>query len=97
MTGEEKLLLEDFKAKLRLLMKQHSLLKAEREELKAKLAGLEQDLTNLKSENRELVKKYDDLKVAKVLSVGDDDQRQVKQRINKIVREIDKCIAQLNV
>lgn len=78
-------------------MKRHSVLKAERDELKAKLAGLEQKLTDLKSENRELVKKYDDLKVAKVLSVGDDEQKQVKQRINKIVREIDKCIAQLNV
>lgn len=78
-------------------MKRHSVLKAERDELKAKAAGLEQKLTDLKSENRELVKKYDDLKVAKVLSVGDDEQKQVKQRINKIVREIDKCIAQLNV
>ncbi|MFV0378488.1 MAG: hypothetical protein ACK5JD_14435 [Mangrovibacterium sp.] len=97
MTGEEKLLLEDFKAKLRLLMKRHSVLKADRDELKAKAAGLDQKLTYFKSENRELVKKYDDLKVAKVLSVGDDEQKQVKQRINKIVREIDKCIAQLNV
>lgn len=97
MTGEEKLLLEDFKAKLRLLMKRHSVLKAERDELKAKLAGMEQNLTDLKSEHQQLVKKYDDLKIAKVLSVGDDEQKLVKQRINKIVREIDKCIAQLNV
>lgn len=97
MTGEEQLLLDDFKAKLRLLMKRHSALKAEKQELMMKLAEMEKNVAELKSENEELVKKYDDLKVAKVLSVGDDDRKQVKLRINKIVREIDKCIAQLNV
>lgn len=97
MTGEEQLLLDDFKAKLRMLMKRHAALKAEKQDLITKLGELENTVAELKNENEELVKKYDDLKVAKVLSVGDDERKQVKLRINKIVREIDKCIAQLNV
>jgi len=97
MTGEDQLLLDDFKAKLRLLMKRYSTLKNEKQELLEKIAGLEQNIADLKGENEELVKKYDDLKIAKVLSFEDGDKKMVKQRINKIVREIDKCIAQLNV
>lgn len=97
MTGEDQVLLDDFKAKLRLLMKRHNLLKEEKQALLSRLAEMENTIAELKSENDQLVKKYEDLKVAKVLSVGDDEKKQVKQRINKIVREIDKCIAQLNV
>ena len=97
MTGEDQLLLDDFKAKLRLLMKRHTNLKEERQVMAARIAEMEQTIAELKSENDELVKKYNDLKMAKALSVGDDDKKMVKQRINKIVREIDKCIAQLNV
>ena len=97
MTGEDQLLLDDFKAKLRLLMKQQTALKSEKLELLGKLAEMEKTIAGLKSENEQLVKKYDDLKVAKVLAASDDENKQVKQRINKIVREIDKCIAQLNI
>lgn len=97
MTGEEQLLLDDFKAKLRLLMKRYTALKTERDELAGKIAGLENQVAGLKEENENLEKKYNDLKVAKVLSASDNESKQVKLRINKIVREIDKCIAQLNV
>jgi len=97
MTGEDQILLEDFKAKLRLLMKRHNSLKEEKQALLNKLSELGNTIAELKSKNDQLVKKYEDLKVAKVLSVGDDEKKQVKQRINKIVREIDRCIAQLNV
>ncbi|WP_163713805.1 hypothetical protein [Mangrovibacterium lignilyticum] len=97
MTGEDQLLLDDFKAKLRILIKRHTTLKSEKAELLEKMAEMESTIADLRRENEELVKKYEDLKVAKVLAVVDEDKKQVKQRINKIVREIDKCIAQLNV
>ncbi len=97
MTGEDQLLLDDVKAKLRLLMKRHTSLRNDKAELVDRVAQMELEIAELKSKNSELVKMYDDLKVARVISVGDDDKKQVKQRINKIVREIDKCIARLNV
>ncbi|WP_372771962.1 hypothetical protein [Mangrovibacterium sp.] len=78
-------------------MKRYSALKDEKQEFERKLAEMQDTIAGLKSENEQLVKKYEDLKVAKVLSVNDDERKQVKLRINKIVREIDKCIAQLNV
>ncbi len=44
----------------------------------------------------ELEKKYATLKVVKVLRVSDDEKHDVKMKLNRLVREIDKCIALLN-
>ncbi len=97
MTEQDKILLEDFKAKFRMLIKRQESLKTDKQQLIEQVELLKNEIVGLKSENEALIKKYDDLKVAKVLSVKDDENKLVKQRINKIVREIDKCIAQLNV
>lgn len=97
MTEQDQILLDDLKAKFRLLIKRHDSLKQERQQFLEQVKLLENEIAELKSENELLAKKYDDLKVAKVLSATDNEKQQVKQRINKIVREIDKCIAQLNV
>ncbi len=97
MTGQDQILLDDFKARLRLLMYRHDRLKAEKQQLLDQLESLKNEISALRTEKDELHVKYDNLKIARVLSVTDDEKRQAKQRINKIVREVDKCIAQLNV
>lgn len=97
MTDQDQILLDDLKAKIRLLIKRHDSLKNERQQLSGQIQVLNAEVARLLEEKQVLAKKYDDLKVAKVLSVESGDKQQVKQRINKIVREIDKCIAQLNV
>jgi uncharacterized coiled-coil DUF342 family protein len=97
MTEQDQILFDDFKARLRLLIHRHDRLKAEKQQLEDQLGALRKELSALKAENDELLTKYDNLKIARVLSVSDNDKQQTKQRINKIVREIDKCIAQLNV
>ena len=51
----------------------------------------------LENKLEELNKKYENLKIAKVLSsVPGEDVHETKLQVNKIVREIDKCIALLN-
>ncbi|MEL7587969.1 MAG: hypothetical protein AAGU19_14775 [Prolixibacteraceae bacterium] len=97
MTEQDQILLDDFKARLRLLIHRHDHLKAEKQQLMNRLESLNAEIVALKAENKELLAKYDNLRIARVLSVSDDEKQQAKQRINKIVREIDKCIAQLNV
>ncbi len=97
MTEQDQILLDDFKAGLRLLIRRHDRLKADKQQLTEQLELLKNENSALKEENRQLVQKYENLKMARVLSVTDDEKQQAKQRINKIVREIDKCIAQLNV
>lgn len=97
MTEQDQILLDDFKAKLRLLIHRYDRLKAEKQQLLDQLESLKKEIEDLKTEKEGLLIKYDNLKIARVLSVTDDERQQAKQRINKIVREIDKCIAQLNV
>jgi len=54
-------------------------------------------IEHLENKLEDLDKKYEHLKIAKVLSsVPGDDVHATKLQVNRIVREIDKCIALLN-
>jgi len=57
---------------------------------------LKENIKLLKEENKTLIDKYNTLKTAKSLVGDNDDSHDAKIRINKMVREIDKCIALLN-
>jgi len=97
MTEQDQYLIDEFKARLRLLISRQNSLKNENEQLLDQLNNLQNELANVRRENELLVKKYDDLKMAKVFIASDEEKQDAKQTITKIVREIDKCIAQLNV
>lgn len=58
-------------------------------ELIRKVAQQEKEIDDLKI-------KYKTLKVAKTVSGTNNDVHETKLRVNRIVREIDKCIALLN-
>lgn len=45
---------------------------------------------------KELEQKYNNLKLAKVLANEGDESHDARIKVNRIVREIDKCIALLN-
>lgn len=76
-------LYEDQKSKNTVLLKKN-------EELNDRIALLENKLEDLD-------KKYENLKIAKVLSsVPGEEVHTTKLQVNRIVREIDKCIALLN-
>jgi len=53
-------------------------------------------LNNNKNELKELQEKYNLLKMAKTVSANVKDVNDTKNKINRIVREVDKCIALLN-
>ena len=47
----------------------------------------------LKEQNKQLRVQYADLKTARMLQLSDYDTRNARQRMTRLVREIDKCIA----
>lgn len=47
----------------------------------------------LKEQNKQLRAQYADLKTARMLQLSDNDTRNARQRMTRLVREIDKCIA----
>lgn len=97
MTEQDQYLIDEFKTRLRLLIRRQNDLKEEKKQLLGQLESLQNELAEVRKENELMVRKFEDLKLAKVFSASDDEKQHAKQKINMIVREIDKCIAQLNV
>ena len=96
MTDQEKNLLINFEFKVKQIIAKHEALKQEKGQLLGKIEDLEESINQLRKENQILEQKYENLKLAKMLIVSDDDNKDAKNRIQKLVREIDKCIALLN-
>jgi len=69
-------------------------LESERNELKKINEELENKMTTQGNEIEKLIEKNKILRIAGGSKEGD--QREIKLKINEIVREVDKCIAQLN-
>ena len=70
--------------------------KADNEKLKQHVAELSQHLHVKDQELKVLGSKYHSLRLAKILSSSSDDAKNVKSQVDRMVREIDKCIALLN-
>ncbi len=96
MTEQDHLLLEEFKKKVSSLMEKYEVLKSEKLKLEDEKQTLLSQIKFLEKEKVELGEKYKNLKFAKLLHAGYDDNQHVKQKINKLLREIDKSIALLN-
>ncbi len=96
MTERETLLLREFKEKLDKLIGFQMKMKSENRLLVEEQSRLKEQINLLVQKNDELNKKIEDLKFAKSLLGVEDDSHEAKIKINRLVREIDKCIALLN-
>jgi transcription initiation factor TFIID subunit TAF12 len=96
MIDPEKNLMIDFKGKVMQLIAKHDSLKREKSQLQLKIDELEKSINQQNQEKSFLEQKYENLKIAKMLAASDDENKDAKSKIQKIVREIDKCIALLN-
>ena len=85
MTEEDKKLLNTFEARLRHFMYLHDELKHENAQLKQLLTEKNEEVRRLENSRKELEVRYTNLKMART-----------KQRLSRLVREVDKCIALLN-
>ena len=68
----------------------------EKETLVHEKMELMEKVETLTREKNELDRHYNTLKLAKTFAANIDDSHDAKLKINRIVREIDKCIALLN-
>jgi predicted nuclease with TOPRIM domain len=95
MTEEEKKLLSSFETKLRHLIFIHGELREKYEELQRLLEQEKQEKEQLAAQYAQLKSDYADLKSAAAIGQNGGNARDTKLRIDKLVREIDLCIAQL--
>lgn len=76
------------------LIERYQVLKKENEVLRRNLDHLQQDVSRKEEEIASLLDKNRILRIAGGSTKGD--KREIKLKINELVREVDKCIAQLN-
>lgn len=96
MTDDQKKLLAVFEARVRQLMFLCDAQRTEIARLKLSLNQKEQDIQQAQMAINDLNTKYDNLMMARIISVQEGDLKNAKQRLSKLVREVDKCIALLN-
>lgn len=97
MTSEEQTTLRNFETRVRQLMLKYKELENKNRELQVLVEEKEVAMSAILEENKNLRSEYANLKLAKMIEIGDDDLKDAKTRVTKLVKEIDKCIALLNV
>ncbi|MDF1671933.1 MAG: hypothetical protein P1U41_00370 [Vicingaceae bacterium] len=88
------LLVSNLKQKAEKLAEKHQLLKEENKNLSIKMEEAKKELEDKSQQILELNEKIKLLRLAK--NVDGESTKEVKLKINEMVREIDKCIAQIN-
>jgi chromosome segregation ATPase len=95
MTADEEKTIKTLETRVRQLILKFQQLQEDHKELQADLVSKDNELQAVKQKNKQLETDYANLKMAKMLEVGDTDLAAAKQRINHLVRDVDKCIALL--
>lgn len=95
MTESEKAL-ATFQTRVRQMILQFKELKKENGELYAMIEKNEQDINQLKANIAKHERDYQSLKMAKMIEITDGDLNGAKDRLAKLIRDVNKCIAILS-
>jgi hypothetical protein len=96
MTEKQSKLLYMFEDRVRKLISVCDGLRLENSELKLQIEAMQRAQNELEETNKTIKVKYDNLKMARIISVKQDDLTGAKDRLSKLVKEVDACIALLN-
>lgn len=95
MTAEEEKTIRTLETRTRQLILKFQQLKEENEELLSELVAKDNELLTTRKRNQQLEAEYANLKMARMMTLSDDDLGQAKLRVARLVRDVDKCIALL--
>jgi uncharacterized phage infection (PIP) family protein YhgE len=87
---------EQLQTRIRQVVELYKKERTENEQLKKKSIELEERLKLDDNRLNDLEEKYNKLKISKALIASSNDVHDAKLKVNRMVREIDKCIALLN-
>jgi hypothetical protein len=93
---ENESIVNSLEVKVKKLISLHEQLKKENLSLLGQNEELKETVRLKENELKDLRNNYEHLKLANVLVAGSEDSHEAKLKVNRIVREIDKCIALLN-
>lgn len=97
MTDDKLKLLNDLEFRVKQVMYLCDTYRDENIRLRAGLDSMKELLTEREEQLGQLSKKYDSLKVARTITAASVDVDIAKERLSKLVREVDKCINLLNI
>jgi predicted nucleic acid-binding Zn-ribbon protein len=92
---QNEILLATFEARIQKLIRRFKDLKQENDELYAMVSKNEEDIKALKDIVSEKEKDLNALKMAKMLEITNGDLDVAKERLSKLIRDVNKCIALL--
>lgn len=97
MTHENETALRNFEALVRQLMAAYSKERAAREALQSQLDDCRKLLAEEQARAEQSKLDFENLRRARILEVSGDDVKDARSHLARLEREIDKCIALLNV
>ena len=95
MTPNEKTV-ATFETRIRQMILRFQELKKENESLHAMISKNEQDIKQLQAQMEQGKNDYNSLKMAKMIEISDGDLDSAKERLSKLIRDVNKCIAILS-
>lgn len=97
MTKEEEKNLQKLETRVRQFILTYKTLEASQLKLQAALRQKEEQIAQLEEQNKQLQMQYQNLKLAKIMTLDSGDTVAARQRLTRLIKEVDKCIALLNV
>ena len=91
MDSNEKVI-ANFETRVRQLILRFQELKKENQELYAMVEKTEQEVNDLQAKLTQKDNDYNALKMAKMMTITDGDLEKTKARVQKLIREVNKCI-----
>jgi predicted RNase H-like nuclease (RuvC/YqgF family) len=95
MTANERTL-ATFETRLRQMILRFQELKKENQELYATIQSDEKKMAELRQKLEQKQYDYDSLKMAKMIEITDGNLEGAKERLSKLIRDVNKCIAVLS-
>ncbi|MCF0193634.1 MAG: hypothetical protein HUK00_00430 [Bacteroidaceae bacterium] len=92
MTSEDAKVLQQTEFNIRQMMRLIDKLRTENKNLKSALEESEVEIELLKEEVEMQKQDYNTLQMARVIDVSDSDKAMTRNRLNALIREVDKCI-----
>jgi len=84
-----------FETRVRQMLLRFQELKKENEELCAMIEKQEQSIKSLRELKAQQDRDYNSLKMARMMEITDGDLQGAKDRLSKLIREVNKCITML--
>ena len=97
MTAQEEQALHLFETRVRQRILSYQKLAQDNQRLQQELVEKQQALDEALAQNQQLNMDYNNLTLARMMTVNGEDLQSAKNRLSKLIREVDKCIALLNV